>query len=380
MLQPRFFLKEADLRAIPSSVNRVLPMLFVEPGKMPKVNRGEKTCLIHVSVAGITFLRYSTSKPKVRLFLSTYLIESITWINPQKREIRTAGLTTWFSCKHADDAISWILGSRQALFVGMIASLPISLINFPVEPTTPSDLISPDTLPQHRYICYSYRYSLVPADSFLSFFQNLSPEFSDKLTLDDRLTAPEHLKVIVLPLVQLPRVRIVHFKRFSPYAVCRLTHCLLKHCTGLRTVLFEGYSHCVPSQLRMQKLAGKHPYNFIIMNCSFTAPVFSALMQQLSLYGGEYQRFTLRGLEFGPRHLESLFLALESARPFRTLEILELDGLRIQAPSEASRERVRDVLEHCRFLTRVSLSGWLGTIEFAPFTRLNCLAETAFRI
>jgi hypothetical protein len=137
---------------------------------------------------------------------------------------------------------------------------------------------------------------------------------------------------------------------------------ILKRSPTIRTVVLKKYSFLLPVQLRFASLRINSPVSLIFTKCPLPSDVLSELMGELSSFGGEFQRFTFQNLELVPATCESLFSTLASGRPFRSLEVLELDFFTMRQPI---REVVALVgtgieraLRHLRFLKRFSCARW----------------------
>jgi hypothetical protein len=153
-------------------------------------------------------------------------------------------------------------------------------------------------------------------------------------------------------------------KGFAPYSVCRLIHYFLKHSNTIRTIILETYSFLIPCQLRFAKirLSPAAPLSLIFMKCPLPSDIFAELMTELAAFEGEYQRFTFQNLELNPATCESLFSALERGRPFRTLEVLELDYFTMRQPIKEIVDIVTNgfarIIQHIRFLKKFSCVRW----------------------
>jgi hypothetical protein len=366
--QPRIYLRDVDLKSIPPAFShRLIPILFAEKGEMPSSKGKAKLCCLVVNLAGIYFFRpQAMTTYKLSQFLSTYSVSRITWLDPKKRSLSSSSLSTYFSCRHADEAVAWIIAARRVMFLGIVDPTPVVLDSFPVPPVVPPAefLVSPKDLPQIRYVCLSERYDAQPMESFIELFCDLDPERNKSLVLDESCGGPENLKCLVRPIIQLGQFTTIHFKGFAPYSACRLVHYFLKRSNTIRTVILENYSFLMPCQLRFAriKLSPAGPLSLIFMKCPLPSEIFGELMNELSAFEGEYQRFTFQNLELSPGTCESLFGALECGRPFRTLEVLELNYFTMRQPIKDTVELVTKgfgrAIEHIRFLKKFSCVRW----------------------
>jgi hypothetical protein len=369
--EPRIYLKAGELKNIPASFSHhLLPILFAEAGEMPNSTGRPKRCSLVVNLSGVAFFRPEKMTLKLSQFISTYTITKIT--NAGDRRIllsfssspkRSAEQfqTTWFSCEHADEAVAWIRSARAALFWNSADPISIQLIGFKPESENfhPAYfLVNRETIAQVQYVCYSYRYNVQPRETLINLFRSLNPEGNKSLVFDDTCDGPENLKSLIVPLTQAGQFTTVHFKGFIPYAACRLAHFLLRHGT-VRLVVFEDYQTLVPAQLRLQKVQCNEPISFIFSKCKLKDDVMDDLIEQLSQFNGEYQRFTFANCTLGAAQMQAMLTMLSTVRSFQCLEVLELDGLPTKLLKGSKIEAGIDaILLHCRFLHRISLSNW----------------------
>jgi hypothetical protein len=102
------------------------------------------------------------------------------------------------------------------------------------------------------------------------------------------------------------------------------------------------------------------------------------LMQALVLSPGDCQKFIFKQRLMSSHTSDSLFTALATGRPFRTLEVLELDEIELRQvePSKVL-EGLRMVIQRCTCRGGVSLSKWMCPVpfNFAPFDYSHVLNE-----
>jgi hypothetical protein len=159
-------------------------------------------------------------------------------------------------------------------------------------------------------------------------------------------------------------------------------HYFLKRGGSIRTVVLENYKLLVPLQLRFAKLIpNPTPLSLLFLTCALPPDIFGNLITELAAYGGDYQRFTFTGIEMNATNCESLFSALETGRPFRTLEVLELENFTVRQPVNNIADLVimgiRRVVRQLRFLYKFSLARWSFpfSVPLGLFSRTNCLTE-----
>jgi hypothetical protein len=381
--EQKILVKEADLKTIPPSYShKFLPILFAEPGTFHDFKGKKKKCFVVVYPSGIGFFATHAGVGVMDSdFFPTYAISELVWTNPKERAVVTMRSSVGFICDHPDDAVSCLLASRAILFAGCADPSPIRLFGFPgpipPAPTPPLDC----TLSQLRYLCRCFQFGVPPAEVTLSFFRGVDPDRNPVLLLDERSgPAPEDLRCLLRPLVQLGTFRGVHLHGFAPFACCRVVRSLLKHVRTVRTVVFEGFSSLHPCQLRMGALKPDGPLSFVFVRCPFSEGLFGRLVDELGSFAGEYQRLTLGGLKMTARMLRDLVEALRRGRCFRALEVLELDGIDVRMVDVARvAKRLGELMKTARFLVRFAVADWPDPVpmQLAPFMCATQLAELA---
>jgi hypothetical protein len=386
MTGPQIYVKDSELRSVPSSFNhRLAPFLFAEKAQMPNSKGGTKSCTVGVTLAGLCFFRpsssFNSSHCKVSQFLSALNICDITWLGPKQREVKTKFRSFWFSCEHADQAVSWILAAREVLFYKVRDPAPIRLNKFPTAVPRVSALfcVRDDTIAQVRYLAYCYRYAVQPSEQFVELFRVIDPARTRTLTLEETVDGPANLKCMVLPLASMDQIQVVHFRGFAPYGCCRAAHEILKASPSVRTLIFENYSFLIPAQLRMYKMTKlKQPLSVLFLNCQVPPNIAIEIIVELCKFPGEYQRLNFGGFQLNALACREIFTAIERARCFRTVEMIGFDDVNAKA---VSHERIvlaiRSILNRCRFLQNVSFGGWSPPLNLQPslFANSNVLHE-----
>jgi hypothetical protein len=364
-MQVHIYLKGTDLVHLPASFgHRLLPILFAESGEMSDSNRHPHKGVLLVNLSGICFFtRRLGSSFHLKYFLSTYTISGIASTKQNRCQITTKKKTAWFTCEHWSEAISCVLEARRSLFHGAVDWSPIRMRGF--ARSFGSDgmvcLTDETTIAQLRYVCASYRYGVRPSERLIDLFRTADADPDNSMLFTADFPSAENLKSVILPIAQMGKLKRVHFLGFAPFSVCRLVHYLLKYSQTVRTIVFDSYSEMVPAQLRMRKIRLSPPdaVSFVFENCRLSDDCFSDLMQELCEYEWDYQRFTVRRTTMSPAKYASLFAGLKKGRPFRSLEVLELecfDGRKISQSVVAA--SVHEILMNCRFIQRFSLGRW----------------------
>jgi hypothetical protein len=386
--EPRIYLKDADLKSIPSILTHHLtPILFAESGKMPSSKGKPKKCVLAVNLSGIFLLRPQAGTIfKLSLFVSTYEIETITWNDAKRRTVTVIDRpTTYFSCKHADEAVVWILAARRALFLGLHDPRPPTTEGFTddLRIPAPSFLVSQENLAQLRYVCLSRRFESQPSEGTIELLGSIDPSKNPTLLIDETTGSLDNLKCFTMPILQFTGLTTVHIQATAPYSVCRLVHYLVKGSSSIRTIIIADYEFLIPAQLRFAKQ--KHnqtaPLSLLFLNCALPPEIFADLMTELATFAGDYQRLTFTGMEMNAMTCESLFSALETGRPFRTLEVLELEHCTLRQPANSVADLILKgiarIVRQLRFLYKFSLSRWSFPfwVPLGLFSKMNCLTE-----
>jgi hypothetical protein len=379
MGESRIFLKEHLLKNIPATLaSRALRILFAESGLMPTSKGKKKKCFIVIYVSGIAFFRPHLNHWKITLFISSYEILEIRRIDSANtREIVMKSRTVAFSCPHADIAASFLMGAREALWMGCQPPLGFKLTNYP-------DLIQKENLSTVRYISLCTRYSVQGDDRIIDFLKAMDKITNKTLVIGEDFGGCEHLKCLIVPIVRSEKFCEVHFRSTMPYAVCRMAHFMLKSSGRIRDVIFEGYQSIVPSQLRMEtlKISSSDPISLTFRNCSFGRAVFIKLVDELSQFKGEYRKLVFHGLQLSAKMLKHLLNVIRHGRCFRALQTLAFDGFYCRAIfKEKIHKNFREVMKRLHFLKRISISNWPSPVNFnlSIFQYTDLLSELVLR-
>jgi len=375
---PYVFLKKARRkRFIELFPHSPMPILFAEVGHKTSYQGRRKKGLIVVDFAGLRMSR-SVSSLKAgidTLFVPTYDVERIRYIDRKRRELVTPRGKVAFSCSHADEAVACIVRWRRALFPRGDRR-PIELIDFPEAPSLPDGrgLVNENDLAMLSYRCACERYNEVPDGALLSLFQTPDSGSIRSLVLSAACKLTSAPGCVVEPILQLGRLEVVRFRGFAPRVVCRVAHFLLKRSSTINTVVFDSYAKLEPVQLRMQSIrnTGRGALSMVFRECRLAGSVMVDLIKELARFPGEFQRLSFNAPRLTKGVCQALLEAMMRARCFRTLEVLEFDRARV---SSVSHESVADVagiiVKRCRFIQVVSLS-MRSPIMGIPLSSFNC--------
>jgi hypothetical protein len=361
--RPKVFLRESDLSHLPPCFRHPLtPVLYAESGSMPSSRGKRKKCTIVVNITGLSLLRSGSRNhgAKVATFISTFDITEIVWIDARRREVIGSRGSSWFQADHPDDAIAFLVASRSSLFLKSTDSAPIQLSSFPSPLPTLPLIATSKNLPQLLYISLCLRDGSLPHHSFVNFFASKETNF---LSLDQTLEAPVDIRCLKIPMIRIGPITQVHFAGFAPFAVCRLLHFLLKSVPTVRVVVIENYESLVPAQLRLGKTITS-TLSVALRRCSLRDSVLGGLLEQLGRFPGEFQRLSFLQIPFSVQNMK-LLQQLLGTKCCRSLEILDLDD------PDCSVDRLDT--GPCRFLQRLSFSGWspqLISFSHCPATEL----------
>jgi hypothetical protein len=376
------YLKGLDRKSIPRASGAGRPdSLFDDYGEVPGA-KGMKKCFITVSLAGITF--YRPPKFSETTFISTYDVTEIARNSKTRRTISTKHISIQFGCDHADETIRIVLSARRLLFRAITDPMPIKLRDMgDFQPQLTDWPIPPDNLPQLRYMCLCLRYEDDANANVSALLQSIDPQKNRTLVIDEQNPCPPTLDALATPLIHINGFTVAHFRGFEPHVVCRLAHKLLKCGGSIRTVVFDNYTTLVPSQLRLQKVRFPEPLSFVFQKCNLDSTVFADLLRELANFTGEYQRITFNQFRMTVDGMSEFVAQVGGARCFRTLEVLELENLQVKGlANEFVEGQVKRLLEHCRFLQRLSLSRWTSPLPLTMrlFSSMNILTELSLQL
>jgi hypothetical protein len=389
MSRRAIYLKESELRTLPIDLHRLTPVLFAESGRMPSQKGKTKDCSVVVTIAGLYFIRPSNimaTQYKVASFVSTYSLVKIECEGPRKRILSTPKRTLYFVSEHADEAVSFLVSARNFLLQGVKPAVKIELVGFPAPPAAVpvSEALTAGGLAQLRCVCLAMRHHEPVCEAFMELLGSMEPGRSRTLLLEAECAGSGNLKCLSVPVSQMGGLAVVHFRSFAPYAVCSLARDFMKKSMTIRTFIFENYSIIVPHQLSLSTffLFGRLPLSLIFTGCHFSEDVFCELIDELSNLHGDLQRLTFNGALLTKRMWEHFSQAISTAKPFRCLEVLELDqieGPRI--PTRAMAKGVAAIVGRARALRRFTLARFTPQLSLSlrSFTAANVLHEIVLR-
>jgi hypothetical protein len=382
-MRTRIAISEKEMKHIAQAFPySTMPVVFVEQGMMPTSKGKKKKCIIFITVAGCSLLRPHSSGHgyKTSDFISPYSLVEIGYADAKRRNLVTKSGSLYFISDHADEVVAWMIAARAWLLQDLGETTAVQLTSFPSPlPTAPADSLGPKAnLAQFRYLALCQLHDTAADAAIVNLLVNLSPR-TLRLFLDDRIEPPYMIRCLALPLVHISKFTTLHFRNFCPNAACRLAHYLMKKSGSVRALVFEGYSHFVPAQLRLDKLPQPSaPVTVGLVRCPLTESLFEDFMLHLSKFTGKYQRLVFVGLALSVANSKSLLVSLKTAQCFDAIEVMQIDAIDSKGLSLDRVERVvRKVLKYCRFLVRFSLSDWSSPlrIQFQWFQRSNYLAE-----
>jgi hypothetical protein len=135
----------------------------------------------------------------------------------------------------------------------------------------------------------------------------------------------------------------------------------------------------VPMQLRMGMLRVKpvESMSIVFRRCALAEQTFLDLIDEIVQFEGEYQRLTLDGVYLNRAVSQALFGMLKSAKCFRSLEVLELNGFDFRRLGvEAFAGLFGDILKQHRFLHRIAF----GDVRRPMPIPLSLLSTTALLV
>jgi hypothetical protein len=361
MVNSTIYLKESQLSHLPPTFSHALtPAVYAEFGFIPSAKGPKKKCIIGVTVAGISFFRPNTRGHtwKLSLYVSTYDLTEVVWVDPKRRELIYQGGSTYFMSDHADDCVSWLLTARQSLFLCSTTMGPIALTNYQGELRTFGDLITRSTEWQIPYIALCRHHGGEPSPRFVELFGSERIQKQSTLILDPSFDPPVHFDCILSPLLHECRLKTLVFKNWMPFGVCRLAHFLMKRAPSIRTLVFEGYSFLVPAQLRLEKIKGILPLSLTFNDCPFSENLMISLIDEVCTFKGNLRQFVMSNIQLSAVLMKHFFKSLRN-KCWRKVEILELNKVDYGSiPSDRVMRRWTNCLERCRFLQRFSISSW----------------------
>jgi hypothetical protein len=387
--KPMIFLKESELRALPIDVHRLTPILFAEFARMPSHKGKPKDCFLVINFAAVYFIRplgLVGNQYKIGNFLSTVLLQRISYDGPKKRTISTKTRTSYFVCEHAEEATSCILTAFQVLMKGTPQFKSFAVDHFPdkIKPIPVNHLVNAGNIAQLRSVCLAARYNTEVSEGLLELLGTLEPGRSRTLVLDETCTTSGTLRCLSGPVVQMGGLSVVHLRNCAPYAICRIVYDFLKTSHAIRTFIFEGYRYLIPAQLELSKfiLKGATPVALIFSGCVFSDDIFCKLLDQIAKLRGPLHRLTFSGGIFNARTWEHFVNVIDTGKCFRTLEVLEIDQIDAQGIStKAYTEGVATIVRRARCLRRFTLARFTPQISIPlwEFRTTNLLHEINLR-
>lgn len=361
--------KDSILKSLPNIFHPIAPPLFVESGKMPCRDKNkDKSAVIYINLCGVYFLRPISFSKKYKLsqFISTYDISEIDYQDKLQCEIITKSRSLFIHCDHCEEAVGYILSARRLLFKDMKENYKIQVIGFPSPPPSPNIQVSPEvSIVTLRYIAMCSKRNFIPEGRILDVFNKFNPATHVTLTLDELCVAPPVVKNLMFPMYSFRHIQILRFKNFSPYFVCRFIHHLIKRGFKVDSIIMEGYSYIVPEQLRLEKTRGFRPLCLVFKNCNFSDEINNKLFEQLGNYPGEISRISFINCSISAAGWKSLFDTITQSRSFKELEEFEINNINSNAFYDNQViDGVKELLKHCRFIMKLSVSNWTQPIHF----------------
>ena len=366
MLEPRLFVKEKQLKGASATFgNQLIPILYAEIGQVPSPKGKNKKSMIICNMAGLYFFKSDLRGGPLN-FVSTFDIKEIKYVDAKKRVVVCKDDSeTTFLADHADEAVAKLVASKNVLTEGYDEQ-PIALTGFATQPKVEQTTLS-EVVVQLRYACYSAKYRVQAGNDVVGMLCQLQKTKSTTLILDTRSPTADDMKCLIMPIVQMRKFKEVVFKNYAPYCVCRAIHYFMKYGSEVTSFVLDGYLSVVPEQLRMDKIEAKNreAVSIALTNCRFSADECTALITEIAKYDGEFQKLVLSGMDMNDALVKNIFRVVKRARGFRTLEILELDGIEsMKISREQMTKYLSSLLMHCRFLRKVSMSRWSTPIVF----------------
>ena len=366
MLEPRLFVKEKKLKGASATFgNQLIPILYAEIGQVPSPKGKNKKSMIICNMAGLYFFKSDLRGGPLN-FVSTFDIKEIKYVDAKKRVVVCKDDSeTTFLADHADEAVAKLVASKNVLTEGYDEQ-PIALTGFATQPKVEQTTLS-EVVVQLRYACYSAKYRVQAGNDVVAMLCQLQKTKSTTLVLDTRSPTADDMKCLIMPIVQMRKFKEVVFQNYAPYCVCRAIHYFMKYGTEVTSFVLDGYLSVVPEQLRMDKIEAKNreAMSIALTNCRFSPEECTALITEIAKYDGEFQKLVLSGMDMNDVLVKSIFREVKKARGFRTLEILELDGIEsMKITREKMTKYLSSLLMHCRFLRKVSMGRWSAPIVF----------------
>lgn len=274
------FSKESIIKQFPNLGQEYIQPLFIEGGNMQDSKKAgkSKSCQIYINNAGIFFLRpIKLSKLfKISLFLPSFSIKKLYFINHKRRTIESSYRIIFFECPHIDEAINFIVTSKNTIYPYLDR---VIFVNFPRPPDTNQIPIPTENVSLIKYASYCILKEENIESSACQYLSNLNTQISRTITLDSNLVLLNKCNCFVR---SLNLIRVVCLKNFMPYTACRCVHFFIKRLPRISRILFEGYSILVPNQLKMENLEPQIPLSFCFVNCKFSDDCFIELIENIS--------------------------------------------------------------------------------------------------
>ena len=370
--RPAFwYCKESEVQKFPDILkHELLPIIFMESGEMPNRKGKGKSCIIVVNAAGVFLLRPKSGVKQYPIgkWMSVWDVLEARYVNPRRRVLISQNGELDFWSDHARKAMDVLIAVRKALYQQTTDKNPIRMVDFPeeVQVKQHANVLDVKLLLPLRYVSFCVRYN-EPVDNYtLAMFKNVGS--GGVITLDEKCVAPAELKVIIDPLIMGGWYRSVILKNYAPQLVGRIVHFMLKH-TSIQTMILEGYSALVPSQLQLDDVVvpgqDKPAMAFVFRLCNLGANVLCEFWQQLMRFQGQIQRITFMDMDFPRQALVEFENLSRNAQSMKTVEKLEfirttMVGVTVQDIDNF----VVTELSSLRFLQNLTCSQWPAPQQF----------------
>lgn len=363
-MECEYFLKDSDIRHLEQiPPHDKLKIFYADNGTMINSKGKFKSCCIIENIAGIYFYYKKIMRHQFQLkqFISIYDIVEIKYIDSKKRLVKTKTKEITFTSDHPDRTVSKLLSARSCLFDQIPDLNPIKISKFPTIPTISRSRPAENNLniSSLRYICQCLRVNDVPIDSMISILNKIEKRTNQTVTIDDKIKILSNLHAISDPIATNKNVTTVCLKKVSPFVVCTLTHLFLKTSTSIQTFIFDGFASIIPPQLKLSKMTKmKRPISFILDSCKFDDASFLALIREFSQFPGEFQRLSFNNIRLTSKMCEDIINIMPRFRSLRTLEMIEMNQIEMtnNLTESVLNSLIRVLLNHCRFLSRITFS------------------------
>ena len=206
----------------------------------------------------------------------------------------------------------------------------LRILNPPVaikQPTQQAEAFNDKMSLQYYSLCIKYNQQIDPQT--IQAFRQFEGSSKACFTITKKCAVPENYKTISLVLIYEPNVRILKFDGFAHCIVCKIISHILKYNHNITTIVIQNYDDIIYSQFGFKVIKKPSALSWTFVNVNLLFQQTIELFTQFTDYHGDIQMFSIYKMKFNPEVAKHLSAILSTSFCFRTLEILEINGLEV---------------------------------------------------